>query len=811
MPERVYSVQKMIHTRLRPVRIAIFVDEDDPRWRETCLGLIEWNSQGWGGFYNVIIPTNGQRILDQFWFILEKYDPDYIYTCGAELLNRMRSSSRILQELRARLNPFGSLSGTAQDPIQYSIHVSHRPPSSSADLINILPGADWPRIMDIDLTIGDKDLKLYIYSLSGRLEVFKRNLKESLKVCEGGGWLAHRIDIQQLNQLSQSIYRRVFHRKDLYQILNLIWKMRPDTWSTERPRLDKEAFNHLPFQVSMINLVGTYPSKEAAQRAKQPLVLVLGNSIQDFCLYYDLSRMRPDVFWLPERTIKKARSKSDRHPAARKLSKYYIKFLLQELGDRLQRRSSSNQQVLVTSLSQRYQSLTTTIEAVDQLGVVVENGKKGDLMRVCFDIQQLLSTVDRIYEKGNYENSYLHEFRNGKDTGLLPTPIPKSFSPISPDHHWVTEVEIEGYQLPAKRALAQSVFDYGILPSPFAQQVRISNEGICYWCPKMGLIPWHYEVSPMSVLRPRLTIPSELEVFKEIFGAAGYRAKYSPWGDYIRESLHKLGSLDEAARLLLDDRFQEVFRKFTDRSENKDGVYDNGVFLDKKLPRFLDWNAIDKIIEDRDKSAQFIDELVVKGILHRGFLFQCGHCRRSSWYAVSEINENFVCGLCDRRQTWRRRHWKEPKEEPHLYYGLDQIVFQALQEGMVLLILCLYRMKRDTNSFLFAPGIELRKGANQEKPDLEIDICSVRNGKLVLGEATIKDVLDPDRPKEERRIEKRLELSRRIRPIKFVFATFAERWNATTEHTIRDRFGKLGITAELWNRRDLAPQQPERP
>jgi len=806
MPEKVYPVQKMIYSRLRPVRIAIFVDENDHLWRETCLRIIEWNSQSWGGFYNIIIPTNGQRILDQFWFILEKYDPDYMYTYGEPLLNRMRAGSHIPQELRTRLNPFSSLPRTPQDLIQYPIHAFDRPPPSSADLIDILPGADQRRIMDIDLTIGDKDLKLSIYSLSGKLDAFKHNLKETLKECKGGELLARRIDIQQLSQLSQSIYRRVFHKKDLYQILHLIWKMRSFTWFTERPKLDKEAFNYLPFSVSMINLDTTHSSKEAAQRAKQPPVLVLGNSIQDFCLYYSLSRMRPDVFWLPERTIKKARSKSDKHPAARKLSKYYIEFLLEELGDRLQRLRSSVQKVLVTSLSRSHQSLTENIKVLGQPRVVIQEGQKVDLMRVCLDIRQLLSTVDRVYETGNWENSYLHEFRNGEDTKLLETPIPKSFSPISPHHHWVTEVEIEECQLPAKRALARSIFDYQSLSFPLNQQVRISNEGICYWCPKMGLIPWYYKISPMSVLRPRLRIPSELEVFEDIFDEAGYRAKYSDCGDYIRESLGRFGSLDEAARFFLDCRFQEVFRKFIDHSENKPCVHDDGVFLDKTLPRLLDWKAIEKIIADRDKSARFIDELVAKAVLERGFLFQCEYCRNSAWYGVSEIKESFVCGRCKRRQTWRRRHWKEPVEGPHLYYRLDQIVFQALQEGMIPLILCLCTLKKDTKSFQFVPGIELRKRTDQEKPDLEIDICSVTDGKLVLGEVTAQDRLHSDRQKEKQKIEERLKLSRRIRPIRFVFATYAEKWNRTTEQTIKDKFGKLGIRAELWNKKDFSTQ-----
>jgi len=803
MSAAAYSGVRTIWIRLRPVRFAVFVDENDPLWRDSCLSIIEWANQSWGGSYSLIVPTDGKRILDQFWFILERFDPDYIYPYGDTLYDRMRTSSPILSELRARLNPFTLVSGRPEYVLQHPIRPLDGPPLLTADLVRVLPGVHPRRIMDIDLQMRYKDLKLYVYSQSGKLGVFKHHLEEVRRNCQQDVLFPPGVTTEQLQRISASIYRHTFSEKDLYNVLHLIWKKRPFSFPTVRTTLDHGAYAHLPSSLSLINTSRTFQKQNVDRRAQQLVVLVVGDSVHDFCLYYDLSRMRDDTFWVSERTIRKARSGSDNHGAPGRLCRNYIRYLKDEVSDRLAQRRSSDQQVLVTSLSKSGQSLSEIVGLFGKLTGVVREETQGSLMRTSLDVRQMLASVDRLYEKGNYENSYLHEFKEGKDTELLMTPIPKSFSPIHRDHHWITEVEIEGHQLPSKRALARRVFDYERLPSPLSQQVRISNDGICYWCPKMGVIQPPFEISPMRVLRPRLMIPSAFDVMQEIFGNAGYHLRYSSWGDYVRESIAKFGSLDETVATVLEEPFYSVFQKCLDHTANRSGVDDEGVFLDKKLPRLLDWTAISKIVGDKVHSADFIDKLVTKEILTRGFLFKCQYCRNSTWYPVSEIDETFLCGLCGRRQIWRRTHWKKPVGEPHLYYRLDQIVFQALLKEMTPLLRCLERLKKDSTSFLFASGIEIRRDPSQGLPELEIDFCSAVDGRLVLGEVTVRGVLSSSEGKELNKIEKRAEVSAKIRPAKFVFATLSRNWKPRTKSAIKSGFRGLSVLVEMWNRRDL--------
>ncbi len=803
MSELAYSGEKTIHVRLRPVRIAVLIDETDSSWRGTCLSIIELASQIWGGRYSLIIPTDGQRIREDFWVLLQAFDPDYLYPYEESLRERMQTSSPLVHELGTRLNPFRFLQGPAGEVLQHAIRYFDTPPLVSADLLYVLPGAPRMPIMDIGLALGNKDLKLYVYSQSGKLDTFKRNLEKAREVSHRSGILARRVPLDQLDQIASSIYRHTFHKKDLYSILHLIWRKRPFVWPPGEAGLDEKSYEHLPFSISMTNTDPLFRAAETARIAHQRPVLVVGDSAADFCLYYDLSRMRSDVYWISKMMVKRASETSEAHQAVKSIYRYFMGYLKTQLGDRLPRGTSSDRKVLVTSVSESRKKLKDIITLFGRPTGVVGDELRDGLIQVCSDVDKLLPAITRFYEKGNWENSYLHEFRGGRDTVFLSTPIPRSFSPISPDHHWVTEVEIEGYQLPSRRELAQCVVDHSTIPSSSGQQVRVSNDGICYWCPRMGLIRAGYEISPMTVLRPRLRIPSDLEIMQEVFGAARYYAQYSAWGDYIRESIAKFGSLDETDKFLLDGRFQPVFRKSVDSTKNKPGVFDEGVFLNERLPRLLDWRSIQKIIQDPDTCAQFIDELGGKGILERGYLFRCEYCRNSEWYPMTRVDETFFCVRCGKSQRWSKKHWKEPIEEPHLYYKMDQIVFQALRQEMIPVIHCLQKLRKDSSSFLVVPGIELRRNLNQEQPDLEIDICAVIDGRLVLGEVTVKATLDHARSPQSRRICRWAELSARIRPAKFVFATSKERWNCSTKTLIRDNFRKVPISIELWCKRDL--------
>jgi hypothetical protein len=67
---------KTVHASVRPARVAIIVDKNDEDWEHTCLRIIEFYSRVWGGAYNFIVPSDGTKIDERFWTLLEAFDPD---------------------------------------------------------------------------------------------------------------------------------------------------------------------------------------------------------------------------------------------------------------------------------------------------------------------------------------------------------------------------------------------------------------------------------------------------------------------------------------------------------------------------------------------------------------------------------------------------------------------------------------------------------------------------------------------------------------------------------------------------------------
>jgi hypothetical protein len=97
----------------------------------------------------------------------------------------------------------------------------------------------------------------------------------------------------------------------------------------------------------------------------------------------------------------------------------------------------------------------------------------------------------------------------------------------------------------------------------------------------------------------------------------------------------------------------------------------------------------------------------------------------------SLTKENHRCGT---QRKYRHENWKSP-EEPKWYYKLDEVVFQGYKNNMHVPILTLYKLKTDTESFLYVHELELKKDEFQEKPEMEIDVCCIPDGRIVIGES----------------------------------------------------------------------------
>ena len=726
---------------VRPQRVVTLIRSDDNMyWQHTAIRLIECYSEVWGGAYNLIIPTDGSTIREEFWAILETYDPDYLYLYPSRLLdlksadperykqiidikesvlreqcpnmngsNRKESIERedeftlisnpeinscLKRELEERLSPF-QFGGRV---VERYFSADVWPLTKTGDIIQY---TDEKEIACFGSESYSKDpsLMLLFHSHTGKAGEGYLDTLESLGIKR-----------QQVTSLSQYFLIDPMGRGDLLPT---------------------------PFSLSMVNL-SRYRKKKEYREREEPIVLVLGDTIEDFCFFYCLSRMHRDFYWLPISFL-------SGHTEAKKKGEDRPSFLFQpelvpsrvmNLLYREIRRGSLQRDIVLTSISLAMDELEERKRELPEPSFSFEPELLGRI-RVSKDLCNFADFPWRVFEQGNYLNQQTIVFLDGESVGRLETPKPKNFSLIDPKvHRWITEVMVDGYRLPQLHSLGPETLSL-LLDE---EGVRVSSEGLSYLCPNS--IGYFGRDIDAELVKPKLKLVDPMGIFRSYFREAGYGyIELSDKGRYAQETTRKFGSLDEAGRFFSERTNLNLFDKFLTKKSVCD--QETGEVVCIKDRAYLDFRAIGSALGSDPEAISLIDDFVSQGILYRGYIFQCTRCLDSDWYGVDEITYTFICKRCGAQRQYRHENWKSP-EEPKWYYRLDEVVFQGYSNDMHVPLLTLFRLKSDSKSFLYVHELNLRKVESREKPDIEIDICCIPDGEIVIGESKAKKI-----PKED--------------------------------------------------------------
>src|SRR5208283_100638 len=218
--------------------------------------------------------------------------------------------------------------------------------------------------------------------------------------------------------------------------------------------------------------------------------------------------------------------------------------------------------------------------------------------------------------------------------------------------------------------------------------------------------------------------------------------------------------------------------------------------------RYLDFDSLNAILANQDEAGQILDRLSLLGVLYRGFVLQCAYCRRSDWFPLGDLADVFTCKRCHRQQIFTQRHWRYP-EQPHMYYQLDELVYQGLEHNMQVPLLALDRLRRESNdSFLYTPELSYcPKGT--EEPLHEVDLNCIVDGQLTIGEAKKDDRLGKNDREEFSVISGYLDLGRKLGARQIVFATSSEQWHGSTIDKLRKAFDDQYLRLMILARAEL--------
>jgi hypothetical protein len=792
--------QKRIFTSVRPARVAVFLYQDDPNWQSTCIRIIEFFSAAWGGGYNIIVPTDGKTIPQQFWQILDIYDADYFffyYHTGKdvklnepekyaqwvekelehfvktgpvsdidsarkqidEALMRSQLTSQPSAELRSQLIKKLAPFHFEDHAFEGGISVGSVPNYPLAPLTKLLPNVEHPaRIVTYEPKYGGL-YPLWITSVTGS------QTEEMTAEFNALGVLTETTPADNYGPVDLFVSPIEGMRRAQYQLVT-------------------------PFDLSNID-TGLYQPVRAMAR-NEPIVLVLGDTLADFCLYYSLARLRHSVIWLPL-TFLRSQSETGGH---RTLLDGYVDHLKNAAS--ISQRQRDPKYTLVSASADK-DHFDSAIRALDEAGYGRSN-LIGESVTVGPDLRTLLQHPLRLYERDNVFRPSPLAISETAVLDFFETPKPKNFNRIDPyENRWITEINIPAHQLPRNHHIGQWVVRH---PTSLSNTARVAKSGISYFCPNSAYFGGDIDT---SLVRPTVHIPDAFQTFEYLFDREGYSASTSDKGFFARDTVQKFGNLSTVGSLLRPTAMREMLLKFLDHLKPAQGAHDEGAVLNDKR-RYLNLPTISKYLGS-DKAAQAAIELLLTAqVLQRGFIFKCRLCRNADWFSLDEVSQSFKCKRCGRTQGISAQNYWYGEHEPGWFYKLDEIVYQFLRHnGYVTLLALDYLKRKAKESFLYTPDMELTKHGATDVI-MELDILCIPDGVMSIGEAKKEDRLGSSKREEIETVQRYNRLAEQIGAESLVFATFADSWSDRTQAYIADNVIERDVI--LLTRSELVDEDP---
>jgi hypothetical protein len=785
-------------TGVRPARVAVLVNSSDSGWKDTCLRIIEFYTTVWGGKHNIIVPTDGNTISESFWQILEAFDPDYIYRYGKTLKDLKFSDpsaydglltrqveqfvvdnpgavdedvrSAIDESLERQITENFTISRELQDQIrsrlaplyfeQYVVHAGWIDAATEAHypltaISKILSCCEHPtEIAQVNVDIPEIP-QLWLAAVTGRLRPSY---------------------LGALRALGVGVTEQQLSGDEAVQLFNL-GMGRPGNTVT-------------PFDLSMVRL-DTYSSRRY-QDWQEPVVVVVGGALEDFCLYQCLSRVRYRVAWLPSSLIDLFRTGISRARSGgsllsgHELHAFHFAHALLDLT----RSRGSDRKVVFVSASLEASKIDEYCSSLNEAALGSDwIQARSETRRSILD---LLKCPLLVYERGNAGKARTQQFVQQELAGFFETPKPEGFTTIEPHElRWMTEFSVKGHALPRHPELGTFVVRSGALTS---QEARVGNYGATYFCPNIMVFSSDID---QVLIKPSVFLPNALDIARYIARTAALSCKISDKGYFLSETMQKFGGVDKLGVFLRGDERRALLDKFLDTNRPLRGTHDEGVYLNSDHRRYLNFQSIRKILNKSEEDVRvFIDDLIQKAVLYRGFIFKCAFCRNADWFSIDEITHEFKCKRCGHVQVYVSEHWREPNE-PSWYYKLDEIVYQGYSHNMSVPALALYFLsQKKLESFLYSPELEFFDD-NSDVPVAELDLFCIQDGILSIGEAKKEDRLGENASDDRRISGKYHEFAKKLCARKVIFATIAPQWSGRTVEQIRHTFLGPEIGYEL--------------
>jgi hypothetical protein len=770
---------KNITAMVRPPRCAILINSKSKYWQAAAEGAIAVASEVWGGRNFLIVPTDGVTIADKFWELLEAYSPDYLaiynlsfselehadpdmyrrvkeqhkkawdehdhgdadfdefFSNGSAMtrFDELEMTDDLQKELIYRLSPFHHESHAIDQYLTDSSGFGY----PFTKIAKILPNAPHNIASPIIVAVeANATLSLLVHSQTGASTSDYRKEMSALGYTE-------------------------LPLPDSKSAVDLLAEMLGEK------QLLAQSTGHasnVPFQINMMHL-GQYYRVDRHRTHKEPVVLILGDTVDDFCLYYSMSRVHEGVVWLPLAWLKDLISALNNRRQLHKQGATTVPSLtqLQEIARRLVSVAfdlikygyEPRKRIQLSSMSLSKRQLAAH---KGQMARAVVESSRFKAATDCVEMAAVSTACTlRVFEQDNYANHRSMTFVDGRSVSPLDTPRLKNFSEVKLGaHYWITSLHIEGYQPPSLPSLGPEIVK--LFRGSSTTEARAANDGVAYVCPNAMIFSNDLDA---TLVRPKIETPDVMSLFSSYFADTGIKVRYSDKGKYFNDTLSRFGGLDQLGAFIKAGRTRSVLDKFMQTNKNAD----DGVFYVRTDQRaYLDLDAISASMGSKEAAADLVDELLTKDILQRGYILKCEQCSLSSWYSLGVLSSSFTCNRCSYQQRFTQKHWKNGLVEPRWCYKLAETVYQFYDKNSHLTAQVLYKLKsQSTTAFHFAPEIDLVNFSGPGE-DREMDVACILDGQIIFGECKTEPLKLKDAAKFEQLARMPIK-----NPARIVFAT----------------------------------------
>lgn len=762
-------------TRLRPHRIAVLTNVADENWQHTCMSIIEYLSQIWGGYHSLIVPTDGKTIDDTFWAMLSSFDPDVIVRyqkTGADLARTNPGEfEKIVAVYLEHEKAQGYSNGGSDSAIREGVAESFLdeffiyPELTKQLLIRLAPfhfedelqinpmcagaspGYPYTSVADIVEFVPSSDV---IFEITNNLPP-DRQAPPSL-------WLAAQLGI------ATAAYQAALQPRGVTcvpKFMNTESDSDIIRWGIQPGYLlgGSSPFSFASLALATVRAV-------AARTYAIPSIIVRGDTFRDFCIYYGLSRLHGRAVWLPSWFDPVPDSYPDRMMTAVRN--------LEDMG-----RREHCQRVCVISASiptaDLHETVATLRGRMTMSSFAVEDGNSGSFLR------KLVEYPSKVYVKKNIDQITTHQIVEDRMPGFFESPVPLAFTHVNPQiHRWLVEISFMNLETPRHAALG------GYLAAgPNLSDVRAGLDGVAFQCPGMMVRGDDIE---LQMLRLSVSVPSAEEIFRIALANCGYECEVSDKGRYEAEAIRKFGGIENAGYAMRDCQTSRLLKELLCKKGPTDGVFDEGVYLNDKR-RYLNFACILKFLPDEAFARKVVDDYIAKGVVYRGLVLKCNRCSDLAWFSIAEVSQNFTCRRCGTNQQYTYPSWHYPNE-PSWFYKLDEMVYQMLHHNGDVTLLTLDALRRESkDSFQFAPELSIRP-KDAVKSIMEIDLPCIMKGKMIIGEAKSVDTLATKGVTASQAGVKYRDLAEQLGAYGVIFSTSMVEWDATTLKAIDSAFAR---------------------